>query len=390
MTLEAVTYGREHRYVHGKWWQKGLYPVLPAGMKAQLLVDSYTSDSPNTLVFWTLRRAAVPGQPLPQPFWRTRVLSVDDRGRAAETGDLCFRSMPPDGPITEQWEAWKLPAFPRRGRTVDLRINTRDGAGRWLRAAEFRVTNPTSGPHPTWTPEPLPITRRDGDLAVTLTQFSTAARRDDRHRAAGPDEESWTHATFRFAQNGHPASNWQSAGFTMTDATGNTCSSTHDLFRKPLPEGEQFSFRGSLWPGEPAWKLRFQYLRTAGFAADELWTVRHLPVPGVRERRQVEMSARRRGALVRVLSICGREAFPSGRDPGVQVQFSPAADDLRLTLVRAIDDRGHDVTPGFATRMPDSTLSFALPGAADHTLVSLTFAVQRPRTVQFLVKPTIP
>jgi len=118
--------------------------------------------------------------------------------------------------------------------------------------------------------------------------------------------------------------------------------------------------------------------------------VRDLPVPGVRKRLQVEKSALRRGARVRVLSICGREAFPSGRDPGVQVQFSPAPDDLRLTLVRAIDDRGRDVTTGFATRMGDGTLSFGLPGAADHSHVRLTFAVQRPRSVDFLVKPSLP
>ena len=72
------------------------------------------------------------------------------------------------------------------------------------------------------------------------------------------------------------------------------------------------------------------------------------------------------------------------------MQFSPVPDDLRLTLVRAIDDRGRDVTPGFATRMPDGTLIFGLPGAADHSHVRLTFAVQRPRTVEFLVKPSLP
>jgi hypothetical protein len=114
-------------------------------------------------------------------------------------------------------------------------------------------------------------------------------------------------------------------------------------------------------------------------------------MPGVRKRLQVEKSASRRGALVRVLSICGREAFPSyTRDPGVQVQFSPVPDDLRLTLGRTIDDRGRDVAPGFATRMGDGTLIFGLPGAADHSHLRLTFAVQRPRSVEFLVKPSLP
>jgi len=391
LTLEAVTYGKQHRYIHGKWWQKALYPVLPSSIKAQLPVDSVTSDSPDTLVFWTLRREAVTGRPLAQPFWRPHVFSVDDQGRVAETGDLCFRSEWKDAPPVEMLEGWKLPAFPRRGRTVGLLIETRDGAGRWTRAAEFKVPNPTPGPYPTWTPEPLPITRRDGDLTVTLTQFSTGARKDDPRRAAGPDEESWTHTTCRFAQEGHPDSIWQNAGFVMTDATGNTCQSTHDLFHKPLPGGEQFSFLGSLWPGESAWKLRFHFIRKAGFTADELWRVPDLPVPGPRQVIHIERSARRQGALIRVLSICGREDFRSRTShSGVQVRFSPGADNLRLSLVHAIDDRGRDVTPGFASLGNDGTLSYGLVGAADHSHVSLTFAVQRPRTVEFLVKPQVP
>src|SRR6266511_3888821 len=69
LTLEAVTYGKEHRFVHGSWWQKLLAPVLPASIKNQLRVDTLTSDSPDTLVLWTRRRGATPGQALRQPFW---------------------------------------------------------------------------------------------------------------------------------------------------------------------------------------------------------------------------------------------------------------------------------------------------------------------------------
>src|SRR5207245_1338800 len=67
--------------------------------------------------------------------------------------------------LTMTW----LEAFPRRGKTVRVRFY--DSAG-YRPLAEFVAPNPDPGPHPTWTPEPFPITKRSGDLAFTLTELT--------------------------------------------------------------------------------------------------------------------------------------------------------------------------------------------------------------------------
>jgi hypothetical protein len=387
LTLEAVTYGQDHRCVHGNRWQRLFYPILPAGIKSQLEISAYRSAEPNTLVFWTDRRAAVPGQPLPRPYWNTRVLSFDEHGCASETGFACFQWAVGDPPA-EVREGWALPAFPRRGHIVGLRILARSGTGQWFRFAEFSVPNPTSGPHPTWTPEAFPVTRQDGDLVVALTGLTTGARQDDSGRPAAAGEESWTHARFRLTQNGRPTTIWRSSGGTLADAAGNAWSPR--MTARSFSQGEEtFSLLGTLWPDETAWKLRARFTRTAGFRPDELWTVPSVVVPGLRKSRRLSQTATRQGASLSLCRVSGRAgAACDWRTPAcVEVRMSPISDDLNLTLVRATDDRGRNITPPFATYMGEGLFSFGLLGTATPQKVSLTFAVQKPRFVEFLVKP---
>jgi hypothetical protein len=67
--------------------------------------------------------------------------------------------------------------------------------------------------------------------------------------------------------------------------------------------------------------------------------------------------------------------------------MSPGSADLNLTLVRAADDRGRNITPPFASYMGEGLFSFGLLDSSTPKTVTLTFAVQKPRFVEFLVKP---
>jgi hypothetical protein len=388
LTLEAVTYGAQHRFIDGSRWQQALYPVLPDSIRKRLPVDRVATESPGTLVLWTRRRAAVRGQALAEPFWRARVEAVDEQGHTAETGYLCFRPAFWNVPVADVVEGWALPVFPRRGRMVGVRFSMRSADGRWIPAAEFRVPNPSPGPHPTWKPDPLPATKRDGDLAVTLTELMVG-RRDMGPLQSG--KETWTHTTFRFSEHGHANPAWEESGFVITDASGNTCLRTQNLFQTRLPDGERFSFRGAAWPEESAWKLKLSFIRTSGFSPAELWTVRDLPVPGLRASRRMNRRVSLQGVTLSLLSVSGRAAPASDwRDPSVQVRMSPMSGERRLTVVRAIDDRGKECTPAYATLMPGGFLTFGLPGATGAKRITVTFAVQKPRVVEFLVKPTVP
>ena len=55
-----------------------------------------------------------------------------------------------------------------------------------------------------------------------------------------------------------------------------------------------------------------------------------------------------------------------------------------------ISKSGVDPDPEFCTLMPDGFLSYELLGGAGAEQVSLTFAVQKPRAVEFQVKPSSP
>jgi hypothetical protein len=61
LRLEAVTYGKEHRIALGSWWQKAIFPFLPASLKDQYPPPKWLdyprlghySERPDALVLWT-------------------------------------------------------------------------------------------------------------------------------------------------------------------------------------------------------------------------------------------------------------------------------------------------------------------------------------------------
>src|SRR4029077_16716963 len=60
----------------------------------------------------------------------------------------------------------EIPVFPRRGKEVHLRLLANEKT-----VAEFKISNPAPGPHPTWTPRPLPASVTANGLEVTLDRF---------------------------------------------------------------------------------------------------------------------------------------------------------------------------------------------------------------------------
>jgi hypothetical protein len=387
ITLEAVTYGKEHHYAQESGWRRLLEPIIP-GLKPSVdaLVGPVISPNARTLVFWTRRRSARPGVPITALAFRRRVYAFDEHGCLSETGWGCS-SVDLGWPPTEVVEAWALPAFPRRSRTVGLRIIARDPNGQWVPWAEFCTSNPTPGPHPTWTAQPLPLIERAGNLTVTLTGLTTGIQREGTLAPATGNEEAWSRATFRLTQGGRPTIIWTPAGITLSDPTGNIWS-PRDTAGGHTGGEETFSFLGNLWPDETAWKLRVRLARTAAFHPNELWVVRGLAVPGLRQSVRLTQTAERQGAELGLWSISGAiRGQRAGDDPSLVVRMSPVSDNLMLTLLRATDDRGRDVTPPFSTYLGGDRFSFSLFGAAFSKRVNLTFAVQKPRFVEFLARP---
>ena len=102
----------------------------------------------------------------------------------------------------------------RADKTVKLRVyNTSDEL-----VAELNIPNPVTLPTTEWTPEPLPASKSDGDLEVTLKSLSI---REHRYKSQQEEQHSWdTTPEFSFRQGGQETQSWY-GNLSLSDALGN-------------------------------------------------------------------------------------------------------------------------------------------------------------------------
>ena len=387
LTLEDVTYGREHALVKGAGWQKALAKLFPP-LKERLVIEySRTlSQHPEAVTFWVVRTGAPAGS-----YWDVRGAALDEHGCETEPTGGVTNS---DGPGREV-HGFTLNVFPRRSRTVGVRVYQRDPqSNRWRRLAEYSVPNPYRRSYPTWSPEPVPATKPNGDLSVTLTRLVTGAGPGTPPRKPQPGEEIWSNARFRVVQNGKPSTDWQPREVEVSDATGNRFTSSANTYGQ---DGDSrgsmhLGWRGSLWPDEPAWKLRFEFSRRAGFAPDELWTLNGLVLPQKGKTLKVAQRAVRQGLPVELVALSRGGAPPDGfssfsEGAGVHLSAPSVRPGTRITLVRVTDERGRPVKQG-GSGWGGGQFSFGLEPPADAKRLNLTFAIHKSRYVEFLAAPT--
>jgi hypothetical protein len=396
LRLEGVTYGKVHPWVHGAWWQKWLYPVVAPAVRnwsglwaprTGWLMGDFLSSAPNALVLHTFRRSVAGRGRLP-----LHSVACDDRGRELdsgwEAGGLLFSL--PDGAE----EAWEVPVFPRRGLSVRVRVYEHVPGNRLIPAAEFVVPNPTPGPFPVWKPQPLPITRHAGDLAVTLTRMAAGPPAAEPLQTRMPGEDAWTHATFRIEQNGRATTAWRPLAATVSDATGNVWKHRNE---RPMIAGDAIGlqFSGVLPSTEAAWKLRVELSQTSGFTPADLWSIHGLPAPKRDQHVDPAAVIQRQGAALHLSLTGAGDPFGLGRMwrqpfPTISVTVSPPSPGLQLTLLRAADDQGRriDFFGGLPSSLGGGKYRFLVdrmpPGART---MNLLFAVHKNRFVEFLVAP---
>jgi hypothetical protein len=458
LRLDAVTVGPEHQFVMGRYGQRLLAALLPPGLTGSsgATITTYHSINPPAIIFWTSR----PGVPNPMYGFgvASRTVVLDGHGNkvraAARPIDIPvgfrFRPGPRKGLVkvaNEFVRGYALPAFPRRGRTVTLRISgynpfwkwvplagrrhgrrAYSGPGKWVPnwvpVAEFTVPNPDPGPHPVWRPEPLPITKRSGDLDFTLSRLVAEADPPSVAPSFSMPEvvfqvypHSWTRADFRISRKGKPAPEWEAVGMTLSDASGNVMTPALPVYYPQAGEAH-FAFPSGLPPDEAAWKVRAEFVPTAGFAPADLWTVRGVAAPKGWNAAPSSASATRHGARLDLTLRVRR--LPVGGSLVVEPQVAPEVDGLRVGLVRASDDREQMWTPvtraaGMAFlpahrevdqhqldvitpnahlsdstswRPPEPGRAYELRVPADVRTLALTFAVVKSRFVEFMVRPS--
>ena len=299
-------------------------------------------------------------------------------------------------------ETVAFPGFPRRSKTVEMRVYSRDTNGQTRAVGSLRFPNPLSRAYPVWTPETLPVTRRAGDLEVTLESFSTG---HNNNTTAGPgaggrtvvehglkDEggENYSAGHVQLRSLSHPNQAWAVAGVTLFDATGNQARNAN------LSTGDRqsFAFSPSPGPDEAAWRLRLEVKKTEGFAADELLVFKAVPLGAMGGTNQLSFSTNYGGVSVTLVSVVFRpprtnDSWSSSDCSALHVTHSALPEGLHLDLAgAATDDGAKPVSHGWSASNSERTYYYRDIPAQART-ADFTFAVHRSQFVEFMVKPAV-
>jgi len=207
-------------------------------------------------------------------------------------------------------------------------------------------------------------------------------------------------AAFQIQQNGKTAANWHPVQMEISDATGNHITGPCNSHRER--DEEVTFYQWSLWPDEPAWKLRVEFSRTSGFNGDELWTVQDVPLqPGTMQNFwSYGRNAKNAACAETTLNGVPLKVFPAEKftdqqnmrgaiEGGLGIQAGSPLVGMRLTLVKVTDDQGRELQP-MQMMVGGSDFRFGLRELGACKSLNLTLALHRSRFVEFMVKPTSP
>ena len=370
-----------------KPWERTARKILPRAWQGWIppaSSGSCSSSSSNSFTVY-LRVTDPTGAPMNAVPW-DNYLTEDEAGfKYPKDGGYCSFGGTPG----QKLYGVILRAFPRRERNFLLHLTGPQGAT----LASLRIPNPLSGPIPEWTPEPLPITRTNGPVRLTLESLTESGTKDWRHVSAKwhleSDDQRWTNAR---------------AGYvTFQDASGN---------------------RGSiLSPREKAWQLstRVHRERAQDFLPTERLVLTNLAIPDPGEFVGIAHESAVSGATVFVRGIggtgslyvtngatwvmlpaqTGQSGHGSTGDGKTRVEYwhhptpflilevsgADADDDVRLRLTEPngreikLDAQGYDISNNrrvYVERIRPSE---------DARSMNLEIIISRPLSFEFMIDP---
>lgn len=290
------------------------------------------------------------------------------------------------------YEAHGFPIFPRRSRELRIRIYDNPfGWGRLLH--EFRIPNPafvSTNEVPPFVAESLPQTRTSGDLEATLESLEVAPTPVG--MKLGDPVWQQTHLEFTLRQGGHPTTNWVAQRIhQLSDATGNEGEGAG-----PYDWANGRAFLGfTRWPlplGEP-WRMQVDFRQRHGFATNELWEVRKIPI-ATSTFALIPMTNRVSGTEVRIAAF-GDSPPDEIRHLGLRsvvldVETGSPPDERRwhLTIVRGIDSTGLDVTSSQVVEFENNgQILFTFNVSTNATSLDLWLAYVPARSMTFTAQP---
>jgi hypothetical protein len=377
-------------------------PILPGFIRSRFNLYGgsfgFGLDTDTNLIVITVNRqtGALAGG------WSSTVQRLEVFDDQGDSFDACWGANTLGMP-GETVHGWQVRAFPRRSRTLGLRFLAGTPQGGWTNAAEFHLPNPLFSNIPNSTPEPFPATKCDHDLFVTLKEFQSGARMSGlRGKGDSATAARKTRIEFSFADNEQPSGHWRVQKLTLSDATGNHWAPYLDLVKQEFnwATNGTVEFFGALWPGETAWSLDLEAVRTSGFQSNELWEVT-LPLPAAGT---VSSLTNHWEHVGRTVSLVGF-ASPGVDHPGtfkwvakwwredkphvysLALQLGGDVNGWRLSVVKVVDQSGAEVTVMEHGGQDWALQALFLRPKATTRDIRLTLALQQSRFVHFLARP---
>jgi hypothetical protein len=306
-------------------------------------------------------------------------------------------------------------AFPRRQGKFLVGVQEQSSGGQEISDQKYVISNPARGPFTKWTAEPLPATKEDEDLSITMTKLTSGADIAINRNQDNPDDpvNKGVQAVLHVERDGKPVTNWEPVSVETSDATGNRVKVAR-IGQNGWQNGwgnnawandeDTFAYQWGLWPDETAWKIKFEFSQQSDFAANELWTVQNIPLqPGRQQDFNNSMRNSRTNTAVAETDLNGfhlkisqakqfTDVSPNAyQQGGLLIQVNPdLTEDMRLTLVKLTDDQSYDIGHsdyGTYRNNNVTTYRFGLRDLAGATNLNLTIALHKSRFVEFTAKP---
>lgn len=274
---------------------------------------------------------------------------------------------------------------PRRRRILECVVVASVSTNSPQVVARFRFSNPAFAHLPQWQGVELPAVKSAGDVRVTLSNLTV----EPNPPSLGPGAWGKTKFCLHFDSSLGTNETWVAYDGELSDATGNRL----HFLQLISQTDESYDFLGTLWPGESAWRFKINFKRATGFPAGDLLVFSNLPVSPILSRGSLpanpySVTNYLAGIPVIVSNYSPRNSGgdPPGRMPHWLVELNGL--DGRLSgqvvgIVAVMSDGGE---PMAQTKVPAYWYIESMPTNAKY--LTVTVAIQKPRSVEFLVKPT--
>ena len=374
MILRGVTYGRAHRLATGNLFQRSAARLLPEPLATRLGIRflTYSNAVPSLMVWVEHDRQTTTRRPK-GGYMATPIIVADDAGTEFEQNGSGISSLG----TNSQVEGFGFGAFPSASRMVSICIRPFDYVSRTSYEARFRVPNPAFAPSLPAAPTTYPVRVTQDDLTFVLKAFSPCARPAG-NRGPDPDEK-WMGTEYQILDRGNPTNDWFAHNISVrTSAGGEYSPSATSGLRETARTN--LTFRGGLGTNA-AWTLRYGLVRSS-FGSNEVFTFERVPIPGRSDHQFAPASATLQDLT---LTLTG---FRGASNVYVYAGFSPPDKDLRLELVRIVDDHGREGRVTVTGVQAGANYHFGTDLPPEATTADLTFALRRERHIEVTARPT--